>query len=314
VSHNSVAESRHGVRDGGFYFGDIVGKSPGMNRLFERLPLVAESESPVLISGASGTGKELVAQEIHRRGPRKEKPFVAVHCQAVPESILAVELFGQARGRPGRIARADGGTLFVDEVGYLSPRLQVKLLRFLGDGVYEPEGADASSRADVRVIAATNRNLDSLVNRGEFRRDLYYRLCVVELELPPLSERSEDIPLLARHFMKRLTVTTGKQIAEISTESLSALSRYPFPGNVRELFNIIERAFILCTGACIRPEHLPPDVYAASSSSLDALAAAEREAIVRALHRHDNNRTRAAKELGIHRSTLLRKMRRYGLY
>ena len=151
------------------------------------------------------------------------------------------------------------------------------------------------------------------MQNGEFRKDLYYRLCVVELNLPPLSQRSEDIPLLARHFIKCLTVTTGKKIGEISAKALSALSCYPFPGNVRELFNIIERAFILCAGPCIQPEHLPPNVCAAPSASLDPLAAAEREAIARALHRHDNNRTRAAKDLGIHRSTLLRKMRRYNL-
>jgi DNA-binding NtrC family response regulator len=313
VSHNSVADSRHEDRSGRFSFGDIVGKSPGMNELFGKLPLVADSDSPVLISGAIGTGKELVAEEIHRRGPRRDRPFVAVHCEAVPESRLEAELFGQARGRPGRIARADRGTLFIDEVGYLTPALQVKILRFLRDKACEPVGADDPTRVDVRVIAATNRNLRALVQKGEFRRDLFYRLCVVELDLPPLSERSEDIPLLARHFIKRLSVTTGKKIGEISEEALSILSRHPFPGNVRELFNILERAFILCTGPCIQPEHLPPGVCAASSDFLDPLASAEREAIFRALHRHDGNRTRAARDLGIHRSTLLRKMRRYGL-
>ena len=313
MSRNSVADSRHDDQDGRFSFGDIVGRSPGMNKLFEKLPLVADSESPVLISGANGTGKELVAEEIHRCGPRKDRPFVTVHCQAVPESILSGELFGHVRERPGRIARADRGTLFVDEVGYLSPVLQVKILRFLRDQAYEPLGADQTVRADVRIIAATNRNLEALLQGGEFRKDLYYRLCVVELNLPWLSERSEDIPLLVRHFMARLTVTTGKKIGEISDESLYALSCYPFPGNVRELFNIIERAFILCTGSCIQPEHLPPQVCEEASASLDPLAAAEREAIVRALGRNKGNRTRAARDLGIHRSTLLRKMRRYDI-
>lgn len=313
MSHNSVANSQHDDRGERFPFGDIVGKSPRMNELIEKLPLVADSESPVLISGANGTGKELVAEEIHRRGPRKDRPFVTVHCQAVPENILSGELFGQVRERPGRIARADRGTLFVDEVGYLSPVLQVKILRFLRDRAYEPVGSDTSIQVDVRVIAATNRDLQALMQNDEFRKDLYYRLCVVELNLPPLSERSEDIPLLARHFIKRLTVTTGKKIGEISAEALSALDCYSFPGNVRELWNIIERAFILCTGPCIQPEHLPPRVCELPAASLDPLAAAEREAIVRALHRHDGNRTRAAKVLGIHRSTLLRKMKRYGL-
>ena len=313
MSHNSVADSHQDERSDRFSFGDIVGQSPAMNALFERLPLVADSESPVLISGASGTGKEMVAQEIHRRGPRKDRPFVTVHCQAVPENRLENELFGRVHGRPGRIARADRGTLFVDEVGYLSPTLQVKVLRFLRDRAYEPDGADSPTQVDVRVIAATNRNLQALMQNGKFRKDLYYRMCVVELNLPPLSERSEDIPLLVRHFIKRLTVTTGKRIEEISTEALSALGDYNFPGNVRELFNIIERAFILCTGPCIQPEHLPPRVCEAAPASLEPLAAAEREAIVRALHRHGNNRTRAAKDLGIHRSTLLRKMKRYDL-
>jgi DNA-binding NtrC family response regulator len=291
-----------------------VGKSPGMNELFGQLPRVADSESPVLISGASGTGKELVAEEIHRRGPRRDRPFVAVHCQAVPENRLEMELFGQASGRPGRIARAERGTLFIDEVGYLSPALQQKILSLLRDQAYEPAGSGVPSRVDVRVVAATNRNLNALMREGVFLRDLYYRLCVIELDLPPLSERREDIPLLVRHFMKRLAVTTGKRIGEVSPEALSILSRYPFPGNVRELFNIIQRAFILCTGDCIQPEHLPTKVCGAASESLDALASAERGAIVRALKRHDNNRTRAARDLGIHRSTLLRKMRRYGLY
>ena len=313
MSHNSVADSRHGDRGERLSFGDIVGQSPAMNDLFEKLPLVAGSESPVLISGPSGTGKELMAQEIHRRGPRKDRPFVAVHCQSVPEDRLEITLFGRENGRMGRVARANRGTLFVDEVGYLSPGLQVKVLRFLRDRAYEPDGADSPAQVDVRVIAATNRNLQALVEKGEFRRDLYYRLCVVELELPPLSDRTEDIPLLVRHCIKRLTVTTGKPIGEISAEALSILSGYSFPGNVRELFNIIERAFILCTGECIRPEHLPPRVCEAAPATLEPLAAAEREAIVRALARHDGNRTRAAKDLGIHRSTLLRKIRRYGL-
>jgi len=314
VSRSSVADSRHDEHSGRFSFGDIVGRSPGMNELFGQLPRVADSDSPVLISGASGTGKELVAEEIHRRGPRRDRPFVAVHCQAVPENHLESALFGQAGVRPGRIARADRGTLFVDEVGYLSPALQVKILGLLRDRMYEPAGAGVPSRVDVRVIAATNRNLDALVREGAFLKDLYYRLCVIGLDLPPLSERREDIPLLVRHFMKSLVVTTGRRIGEISAEALSILSRYPFPGNVRELFNIIQRAFILCTGDCIQPEHLPPKVCGAASGSLDALASAERGAIVRALQQNGNNRTRAAKDLGIHRSTLLRKMRRYGLY
>ena len=308
-------------------FEDMISKSPRMQRIFSMLPLVAESDSTVLVTGASGTGKELMARAIHQSGPRKEKPFVAVNCAAVPETLLESELFGYMRGaftdarrdKPGRIAQADGGTLFLDEVGDLSPAIQVKLLRFLQDHVYEPLGATCSTRADVRILAATNHNLEELVRQERFREDLYYRLNVLQISLPPLRERSEDVPLLLRHFLRHFAMTTGKPVSEISPEALATLETYEYPGNIRELENIVERAFVLCTGPRIELDHLPHSVRSRTSAKapgthpLDPLASAERKAIIDVLARHGGNRTRAAGELGIHRSTLLRKIKRYGI-
>jgi PAS domain S-box-containing protein len=310
-----------------YRFEDMISKSPGMQRIFSMLPLVGESDSTVLITGASGTGKELMARAIHQSGHRRDKPFVAVNCGAVPETLLESELFGYARGaftdarrdKPGRIAQADGGTLFLDEVGDLSPAIQVKLLRFLQDRVYEPLGATCSTRADVRILAATNQELESLVQQGRFREDLYYRLNVVQLSLPPLCERREDVPLLLRHFLQHFAMTTGKPISEVSPEALSALENYEYPGNIRELENIIERAFVICTGPCIEMDHLPRAVSSRARADipgvkiLDPLASAEREALIEVLTRHGGNRTKAAGELNIHRSTLLRKIKRYGI-
>jgi PAS domain S-box-containing protein len=308
-------------------FENMISKSPRMQRIFSMLPLVGDSDSTVLITGASGTGKELMARAIHQSGPRKGKPFVAVNCAAMPETLLESELFGYMRGaftdarrnKPGRIAQADGGTLFLDEVGDLSPAIQVKLLRFLQDRVYEPLGATGSTRADVRILAATNHELETLTQEGRFREDLYYRLNVVQLCLPPLCERREDVPLLLRHFLRHFAMTTGKPISEISPETLSALEHYEYPGNIRELENIIERAFVLCTGPRIELAHLPRSVRSRAraeihaAKTLDPLAGAERETIIEVLKRHGDNRTKAAGELGIHRSTLLRKIKKYGI-
>jgi PAS domain S-box-containing protein len=313
--------------DGQYTFEDIVSRNPAMERIFKMLPLVAESTSTVLITGASGTGKELVAKAIHSRSPRIERPFVAVNCAAVPEGLLESELFGYRKGaftdartdKPGRIAQAEGGTLFLDEVGDLPLALQVKLLRFLQDHRYEPLGGTESISADVRIIAATNRDLGSLVREGRFRDDLYYRLNVMQIPLPPLTNRREDIPLLARHFIRRFRGTTGKPIERLTQDALATLMRYPWPGNIRELENAIEHAFILCKGPEIGVEHLPGhllDVPPGRESPgpgparLDSL---EREAIVIALRRHGGNKTRAAQELGIHRTTLIRKLKRLGI-
>jgi PAS domain S-box-containing protein len=303
---------------------DIVSKNSAMQKIFELIPLVAESDSTILVTGASGTGKELIAKAIHNHGPRRDYPFVAVNCGAVPETLLESELFGYLRGaftdarrdKPGRIAQADSGTLFLDEVGDLPRTLQIKLLRFLQERVYEPLGSNRSIRADVRVIAATHRDLEKMAHAGEFREDLYYRLNVMQIHIPPLCERMEDVPLLAAHFIQRFRDRSGKDIRRISGDVLGQLMQYDFPGNVRELENLIERAFILCTGEEIGAECLPQPILstaAAPTAGLDALEQVERETVRMALRRHDGNRTRAARELGIHRSTLLRKIKRYGL-
>jgi len=304
---------------------DVIGKSQPMERVLELIPLVAASDATVLVSGASGTGKELVARTIHNVGLRARRPFVAVSSAAIPQPLLESELFGYKKGaftdartdKPGRISAADGGTLLLDEVGELPPPTQVKILRFLQDHTYEPLGSNRPVRADVRVIAATNRNLDAMVAAGTFREDLFYRLNVIQIELPPLRDRAEDIPLLLRHFVELMRKTTGKPIEGVSDEAVGHLLAYPFPGNVRELENLVERAFVLCEGGWIGVEHLPPSVVGAAGShpppGQTTVAAAELSAIRSALEHHGGNRTRAAAELGIHRTTLLRKMRRFGL-
>jgi transcriptional regulator with PAS, ATPase and Fis domain len=299
-----------------------------MQRIFHFLPMVAESTSTILISGASGTGKELLAKAIHTHGPRRGKPFVPVNCGAIPETLLESELFGYRRGaftdakrdKLGRIAQAEGGTLFLDEVGDMPVPLQVKFLRFLQARTYEPLGSTQSLKADVRVIAATHRDLDGMVREGAFREDLYFRLNVLQIALPPLRNRREDIPLLANHFIQRFRQATGKAIEGISTEAMAALMDYEFPGNIRELENIIERAFILCGAGEIGLTDLPAQVVNPSrraeeprAGGTGGLGGLEREAIRTALERHGGNRTRSARDLGIHRSTLIRKIKKYGV-
>jgi len=248
-----------------------------------------------------------------------------VNCGALPETLLESELFGYRKGaftdartdRPGRFQVADGGTVFLDEIGDLVASLQVKLLRVLQEKTFEPLGSSETVRVDVRVVAATNRNLSGLVALGEFREDLYYRLNVIRIELPPLSERREDIPLLVDHFVRRFSSATGKDIRGLSREALAVLMRHDFPGNVRELENAIEHAFVLCRGRTIEPRHLPPEISRARSvthaARRDALGEAEAAAVKAALERAGGNRERAARELGIHRVTLWRKMKRHGL-
>jgi PAS domain S-box-containing protein len=323
--------------DGRYRFEDIISKNVAMQRIFDLLPMVAHSNSTVLILGASGTGKELVAKAVHHQSDRRDRPFVALNCAAMPETLMESELFGYVKGaftdarqdRPGRIAQADGGTLFLDEIGDLSIHLQVKLLRFLQERTYEPLGATFTTRADVRILSATHRDLERMVEEGSFRQDLYYRINIMQIQLPPLCERSEDVPLLLEHFVKRFRHSTGKAIESVAPSAQAALTRYSFPGNVRELENIVERAFILCQGPMISFEHLPSNVrrYAehhptaqpaavngvAHNPAKDMLGLVERDAISVALRRHHGNRTRAARELGIHRSTLIRKLKRHGL-
>ncbi|MBI5532414.1 MAG: sigma 54-interacting transcriptional regulator [Deltaproteobacteria bacterium] len=305
---------------------DIIGKSPAMQKIFELLPLVAQSDSTLVVTGASGTGKELVARTVHSLSPRRKGPFVAINCAAVPETLIESELFGYAKGaftdarsnRPGRIAIAEGGTLFLDEIGDLPRSMQVKVLRFLQDRRYEPLGSSKTLRADVRVIAATNQDLLPMVRRHEFREDLYFRLNVVQIDIPPLSQRPEDVPLLIDHYVKVFRDCTGKPIDGLSDEAMAYLISYPFPGNVRELENLIERAFILCQSSRIGIEHVLPATANLSPGAhlpepylnTGALQAA---AVRTALARNEGNQTRAAADLGIHRTTLIRRMKRWGV-
>ncbi len=308
-------------------FVDIVGRSRAMRQIFQLLPQIAESPSTVLIEGASGTGKELVARAIHRLSPRRNKPFVAVNCSALPDTLLESELFGYKAGaftdakhdKPGRFALADGGTIFLDEIGDISPALQSRLLRVLQERVIEPLGGIEPVPVDVRVIAATHRPLAKLVRKGLFRDDLFYRINVVRIELPPLRERREDIPLLIEYFVSKFNRLHGKGILGVSDEVLTRLMNYDYPGNVRELENIIEHAFVLCRGNLIEVEHLPPSLGGGEGvpeRSLEkGLTLKEMECLLirDALRRHRGRRTAAARQLGIHPSTLFRKMKSLGI-
>jgi len=301
-----------------YTFEDIIGRSRAMQSLFELLPQVAESDSTVLIEGESGTGKELVARAIHNLSHRKGR-FVAVNCGALPDSLLESELFGYKAGaftdarrdKPGRFALADGGTILLDEIGDVSAAMQVRLLRVLQEQVVEPLGSIEPLKVNVRIVAATNRNLAELMRAGTFREDLFYRIRVVRLRLPSLRERREDIPLLVDHLIGKFNRLQSKDIAGVSNDVLARLMEYDYPGNVRELENTLEQAFVLCRGGLIELHHLPPELRPADSelhrSHPTTLKAMEKLLIVEALHRHKGNRKRTADELGIDASTLYRK-------
>jgi PAS domain S-box-containing protein len=312
-------DSRHALSD-------IVGKHPRLADVLEILPAVARSDATVLVEGPSGSGKGLVASAIHGLSPRRDGRFIKVSCAALPETLLESELFGYVKGaftdarrdKPGRIAAAEGGTLFLDEIGDVSPAMQVKLLRVVQDHQYEPLGSSETVTADVRVIAATNRDLRELIAAGQFREDLFYRLAVVRLRIPPLRERREDIPLLVERFVRRFSQRTGRPITGVSARAMRVLLAHDYPGNVRELENAIEHAFVLCPGGVVEPEHLPREVVEApaaggDAAALDPRAAAEADVIRRALGRHRGNRAAAAQELRMHRSTLWRKLRQLRL-
>jgi transcriptional regulator with PAS, ATPase and Fis domain len=320
----SLVEELRKELAGHYTFADMVSKSRAMRKIFEIIPEAAASESTILIEGESGTGKELLARAIHTLSPRKDKPFVAVNCGALPDTLLESELFGYVAGaftgaakdKPGRFLQARGGTIFLDEIGDVSPALQVRLLRVLQDNVVEPLGSVESIDADVRVVAATNRNLNRLVENGTFRSDLYYRVNVVRLELPPLRERREDIPLLLDHFITRFSRLRGKDIAGMSTDALRRLAAYDFPGNVRELENIVEYAFVVCSGGLIELSHLPPHLRKSPTSRAvpaGSLRDLEKQRIEEALVQCGGNRQQAADLLGIHKSTLFRKVKRLGI-
>jgi PAS domain S-box-containing protein len=311
-----------------FSFQDIISKNHRIQVIFRMLPDIAESESTVLIQGPSGSGKELFARAVHNLSPRKGKPFLAINCGALPDTLLESELFGYKAGaftdakrdKPGRFALAKKGALFLDEIGDISSALQIKLLRVLQERTFEPLGSGKSERADVRIIAATNRDLREEMARGRFREDLYYRLNVVRIDLPSLKDRKEDIPLLVDHFIARLNAEKGRDIVGLTQRALAALLAYDFPGNIRELENSIERAFILCKVKLIDVDCLPSEISGISIYSEgeqpykgNPLEAAEEDVIRQTLVRYNGHREKTAKALGMHKTTLFRKMKRLGI-
>lgn len=312
-----------------YSFEDIISKNHEIQAIFDILPDIAESDSTVLIEGESGTGKELFARAIHNLSKRKKNPFIAVNCSALPENLLESELFGYKKGaftdakkdKPGRFALAEGGTLFLDEVGDLSPPLQAKLLRVLQEKEYEPLGGTTPVKSNVRILAATNQNLIEKVQQQSFREDLFYRLNIIKLTLPPLRRRKEDIPLLVEHFLHKFNLKMGKRIKGVSDEVIRLFMFYDFPGNVRELENLIEHAFVICRGVEITPEHLPKEFLEKVSFHKNIqkgllksqFQEMEVEIIKAALKRNKGHRGKTARELGIDPCTLWRKMKRYGI-
>jgi len=306
-----------------YTFADIIGRSTAMMDLFQILPRIAESDTTVLLEGASGTGKELFARAFHNLSSRKRKKFVAVNCGALPDTLLESELFGYKAGaftgagkeKPGRFAIADKGTLFLDEIGDISPAMQVRLLRVLQEKRFEPLGAVKSVDVNVRIIAATNKDLSRLVRSGKFREDLFYRIRVMQIKLPALKDRREDIPLLTDHLLSKLNRLKGKEIIGVSDTVLARLMEYDYPGNVRELENIMEHAFVLCNEDMIELRHLPPEHRLNDVSSgkefktATSLRTMERALIKQAVIRHGGSRKLAARELGVDTSTLYRKIK-----
>jgi DNA-binding NtrC family response regulator len=314
-------------------FSEIISNSPRMHQVFELIRKVSRSSSNVLVTGDSGTGKELVARAIHSMSSRADKPFVAVNCGAVPGDLMESELFGHEKGsftgaharKIGRFEYADGGTLFLDEVSTIPPGLQVKLLRVLQENAFERVGSNTTVKVDIRVIAATNIDLEEAVRAGTFREDLYYRLKVVPVHLPPLRERRDDIPLLARHFIEHHSKNCGKHVLGMTTEALNALKSYAWPGNIRELENLMERLVVLATdGTVIGYSDLPVGMFYTKTiddgavmgepeSLSDAVMDFERGYITGILNKTNWNRNKASREMKIHRNTLLLKMKTLGI-
>ncbi len=310
-----------------FQVGDIVSRSPSMQKIIKLLPQVAESDSTILIEGETGTGKELLARAIHDLSARKSQPFVAINCGGLPDTLLESELFGYKTGaftnavkdKPGYFAVAQGGTILLDEIGDISPAFQIRLLRVLEEREYQPLGALKPEKADVRIISATNKDLSRMVENEEFRQDLFYRINVVRLKLPPLRNRMEDIPMLVQHFIERMNRLRERFITGISPDALRVLMSHNFPGNIRELENIIEHAFIVCPNGIILPHHLPGNLnpqsrpLADNETSTNSLQSAEAKVIMDALERNSYNRLATARELGMHKSTLFRKIKKLGI-
>ena len=324
VALRQQVEKRFGVEN-------IIGESPAMKEILELVQQVAPTRATVLIQGESGTGKELIAKAIHTLSPRARAPLVTVHCAALSPTLLESELFGHEKGsftgaherRIGRFEQAQGGTLFLDEIGEIDAAIQVKLLRFLGERTFERVGSNKTLSADVRLVTATNKNLAERVQAGAFREDLFFRLRVVEIQLPPLRERRVDIPLLAQNFLREFAAENGKPIQDFTAESMEALMNYRWPGNVRELRTSIEHAVVLCRGqritlrdlpATVRENGTPAGAAPASPAQGDlTVKGAEKQLIIRALKECDGNRTVAAKKLGVSRRTLHRKLHEYQL-
>jgi len=324
--HSEVEQLRKEISRG-FTYQDIIGRHPKLIELINFLPEIALSDSPVLIEGATGTGKELIARAIHSLSSRRTKSFVAVNCAALPDTLLESELFGYRKGaftgafrdKPGRFLMADQGTLFLDEIANTSSAFQADLLRVLEDGEFTPLGDTRPHKADFRIVTASNVSLKKLVQEGRFREDLYYRLKVVKIELPPLTERKEDLPLLIDHFIRKFNLIKGKNIQGMDGDALAFLSNYSFPGNIRELENIIEYAFISCKGPLITREHFPSDVLMSASaphcdlSGQDLVEAQHVRQIREVLQSQGGNRLKTAQSLGISRTTLWRRLKRYHL-
>ncbi|MBW1898115.1 MAG: sigma 54-interacting transcriptional regulator [Deltaproteobacteria bacterium] len=310
-----------------FQMGDMVSSSTAMKKIFNILPPVSESDSTVLIEGETGTGKELMAKAIHNLSLRKDKPFIAINCGALPDTLLESELFGYKAGaftdavkdKLGHFAVAEGGTILLDEIGDTSSAFQIRLLRVLEEQEFQPLGAVEKEKANVRIIAATNRNLSDMVAKGEFRQDLFYRINVVRLNLPPLRDRMEDIPLLIERFIKKLNRIRGKFVNSIDQEALEVIMSHNFPGNIRELENIIEHAFVLCSEGDIKLSHMPGNLSQQSVAPVgyetlnDPVKSAEIKLIMDALKRNNYNRKSAADDLGMNKATLFRKINKFGL-
>jgi PAS domain S-box-containing protein len=328
----SVVEELRKELKGKHTFLDIISKNQEMQRLFGILEQVAEGNATVLLVGESGTGKELFAKAIHSLSPRKVGPMVTLNCGALPDTLLESELFGYKAGaftdakkdKLGRLALAEAGTLFLDEIGDISPALQIRLLRVLQDRLYEPLGSTKPVKADVRIVAATNRDLEDLVAKGTFRQDLYYRINVVKLTLPPLRDRKEDIPLLADHFVRKFNRLSDREIQGLSPDVLPILMSHNFPGNIRELENIIEYATVVCKNRVIGTQHLPdylsPDEKTLRRTPIEKRRSErhswqdlERQFLIEVLTKNQWNRSVTAAELGIHPSTLWRKMKRFNI-
>jgi len=322
VSLRQQLDSRFGMEN-------IIGESPAMKEIFEVVQQVAPTRASVLVLGESGTGKELIARALHQLSPRAKQPFVTVHCAALAPTLLESELFGHEKGaftgaherRIGRFEQAQGGTLFLDEIGEIDATIQVKLLRFLGERTFERVGSNKTLTADVRLVAATNKNLDELVKAGKFREDLFFRLRVVELTLPPLRERTGDIPLLAQNFLREFAGENGKAVNEFTADALECLMNYSWPGNVRELRTAIEHAVVLSRGERISQRDLPPSVRNGGAPVETrflqgndlTVKAAEKQLIERALKETDGNRTLAAKKIGMSRRTFHRRLHAHHL-